>query len=258
MNIFGITACTRPGATAAAARRAPTLLASVFMAVLVLSHAPAAHALMFDPTDAEWLTWPGYCKARSHEETDPRVRPADRAKWKASFTEAAWKPLHHYCAGIVKVVRAMREKQAERRVYFVKDAIKEYDYWLERVPPDDPFFATVLTAKAEGLLKLGKHEAAEKMLKSAIARTPDNTRPYLMLSLVYQDEKRLEDAREILLRANQAAKEKSAEVWYFLGLVNLKLRDYPADESAAQSAYALGYPLQGLKRKLKAQGYFKN
>ena len=226
--------------------------------MVLVCYTPTSFANTFGPTDAEWLTWPGYCKSKLHGEADPRVKPAERAKWQASFTAAAWLPLHHYCAGIVKVARASRLKDEKRRIYFVKDAISEYDYWLERVPQEDPFYPTVLAAKAEGLLKLGQHAAAERMLKSAISRISTNTRPYLMLSLVYENQKRLEDARDILMRANEVAKEKSAEVWYFLGLMNFKLKDYQAAEGNAKAAYALGYPLPGLKRKLQAQGYLKD
>ncbi len=47
---------------------------------------------------------------------------------------------------------------------------------------------------------------------------------------------------------------ESAEVHYNLGLLKLDLKQVDAARQHAEKAYALGYPLQGLKNKLKRMG----
>ena len=50
---------------------------------------------------------------------------------------------------------------------------------------------------------------------------------------------------------------KAAEVYYNLGLAEFKLEDYPQAREHAKKAYELGYPLPGLKNKLKRLGHWE-
>lgn len=59
------------------------------------------------------------------------------------------------------------------------------------------------------------------------------------------------------IKAFQAVLEKqprNAEVLYNLGLTYFAQKDYTKAEEAARKAYELGFPLPGLKRKLRAVG----
>ena len=47
---------------------------------------------------------------------------------------------------------------------------------------------------------------------------------------------------------------KNAEAYYNLGLARFQMKDYKASADAAKQAYALGFPLNGLKRKLQKAG----
>lgn len=47
---------------------------------------------------------------------------------------------------------------------------------------------------------------------------------------------------------------KNAEAYYNLGLARYQMKDYKASAAAATQAYALGFPLSGLKRKLIKAG----
>ncbi len=49
---------------------------------------------------------------------------------------------------------------------------------------------------------------------------------------------------------------KSSEIHYFLGLTLVDLKRYEEAVEHARKAYALGYPLQGLRKKLKAAGHW--
>lgn len=62
------------------------------------------------------------------------------------------------------------------------------------------------------------------------------------------------DALQALERA-AVLLPQSAEVQYNLGLVKFDLKDYEAARTNAQHAYALGFPLPGLRRKLATAGF---
>ena len=63
--------------------------------------------------------------------------------------------------------------------------------------------------------------------------------------------------REAVTKLEQADKllPENSEVNYNLGLVHLDLKDYKTSQMYAQRAYALGFPLPGLRRKLQAAGF---
>ena len=63
--------------------------------------------------------------------------------------------------------------------------------------------------------------------------------------------------REALAELEKAVKllPDNSEVNYNLGLVYFDLKDYETSQMYAQRAYALGFPLPGLRRKLAAAGF---
>jgi tetratricopeptide (TPR) repeat protein len=63
--------------------------------------------------------------------------------------------------------------------------------------------------------------------------------------------------REAIAELEQALKllPDSSEVNYNLGLVYFDLKDYKTSQMYAQRAYALGFPLPGLRRKLETAGF---
>lgn len=53
------------------------------------------------------------------------------------------------------------------------------------------------------------------------------------------------------------AQRGNAAAWYNLGLAQVRLKDWPAALAAAHKAYALGFPLPGLRQQLKAAGRWR-
>jgi len=60
------------------------------------------------------------------------------------------------------------------------------------------------------------------------------------------------------LKKGEALSEENASVHYNLGLAYFELKRYPEALASAQRAYALGFPLPGLKEKLKKAGAWKD
>lgn len=56
----------------------------------------------------------------------------------------------------------------------------------------------------------------------------------------------------VQLAAGVEAQPGNAAAWYNLGLANARRKDWPAALGAAHRAYALGFPLPGLRQQLKA------
>jgi hypothetical protein len=62
-------------------------------------------------------------------------------------------------------------------------------------------------------------------------------------------------ARDTLREADRISNGESIEVQYNLGLINLDLGDSLAAVENAKKAYAKGYPLPGLRRRLAQAGH---
>ena len=101
---------------------------------------------------------------------------------------------------------------------------------------------------------MGKLEEAEKLLAEVIARNPRLSEAYSLLSLLYWESDQLDQAREVLEKGNAAVDQKSAEIHYFLGLLLVEMGEMEPAVEHARSAYALGYPLPGLRNKLQEKG----
>jgi hypothetical protein len=236
------------------------LLAAAWLAI-TMGWSPAAHALSFAPTDAEWATWPDYCRARytvSGAGVDSKFAGTSARgevdKWKGIMGPDGWYALHHYCAAIVLINRAKRapSKIESQRTY--GHTFDEAQFALNRTNPENPLFPKISSLMARAAHALGKDDVAERVIGDAQRYHPKSAELFAAAAVIKYDARKLEAARDILLSGNEATEHKSAELNYLLGLVQFDLKDYTAAREAAKNAYALGYPLPGLKRKLAAAG----
>jgi hypothetical protein len=75
-----------------------------------------------------------------------------------------------------------------------------------------------------------------------------------MLAMMHRKQHKLTEACDVLKQADDATGGTSAEVQYNLGLINLELGNTEGARANARTAYALGYPLPGLKNLLRKKG----
>lgn len=234
----------------------------VGVAVLLVGSCPTAClALDFEPTEPEWLAWPQYCRARyvvSGAGRDSvfalRVNQAEVSRWESSVGDG-WPALHHFCAGLAKVDRAARVESKDGRISRYADAINEYMYFIARTPPTHPLYAEAAVRIC--LAKDSSDATAEGLdfCDRAITAQPTNPIGYTAKATVHRRHKSYVEALAVLDVGDQKTGSQSAEIRYFLGLTCLDLRDYRMALEYARSAYALGYPLPGLRNRLKAAGY---
>jgi tetratricopeptide (TPR) repeat protein len=130
-----------------------------------------------------------------------------------------------------------------------------------------PNHARALYAMAVWQLRLGKQDplnlhnqiattrllSAECYFQRAISFTPDDPLVYHAYGAYLQKSGDLHKAAAQYEKAIQLMPD-APEPHYNLGLLYLQLNDYKKASEQADRAYALGYPLQGLKKKLAAAG----
>jgi Flp pilus assembly protein TadD len=203
----------------------------------------SAFAYDFIPTESEWVAWPYYCQARY-----VTLPIGDNTPWAQQIPRA-------------QIERARQELgdavfgDKELRAFYLRTATSETTFTLTRLPPDTPMIVPVTTNLALIKYAEGKFDEAIELLERVAAQKPEEPMTYSALATLYRERKRLDLARDVLLRGDKMVEGRSAEIQYNLGLVLLELGDIEEAQIAARKAYELGYPLPGLRNKLKRMGH---
>ncbi len=133
----------------------------------------------YDPREVALL--PPYCKyTQEFEEKVPGgTDKAEKAKWQATLGAADFNALHHYCLGLMNANRGMFLARTEQvKNFFLEDALREYDYVIERVRPDLALLPEVFARKGDALLRLGLVPDGLAAIERAIRLKPDYWLPY--------------------------------------------------------------------------------
>lgn len=128
--------------------------------------------------------------------------PAEIERWGSLMGHAAFHAMHHYCSGLMETNRAefLSSTPAER-LFYLRHAVVEYDYVIERVPQDFKLLPELLTKKGENLIRLGQARLGVDEFLRAIDLRPDYWPPYVQLSDYYKGIGDLPKAREYLEKA---------------------------------------------------------
>ncbi len=217
---------------------------------------PVAWGFYFVPTEAEYNSWTLRCKG-IYLGTDiagksgfrGRMPAQDVSKWRKYAYQhgGAW----HYCEAPIQINRALVARDSVERNKRYEAAVSAALWSYIRTSNDKPWKAEMGTTLARAYRGMNDLDRAEKYLKEVIQLFPRYIPAYSALSLVYRDSKDNKSAKEILLEGNKVAEGKSAEIFYFLGLVSLDLGEVEEAENYAEKATLLGYPLSGLNEKIK-------
>jgi tetratricopeptide (TPR) repeat protein len=237
------------------------LTAAAVSGVLWMLCASNSWGLLFYPTEEQWTAWPESCKARyvvsaagQSSEFTRRVPTALISKWEQILRADAWYGFHHYCAGIALMGTASTsfDPVEIRRMY--TRAVEEIDYALRSTNPGNPVYAALCIAMAQAHTGLDDHKQAARFFDLARTTHPENAQAHASTAVWLRDQGKVADARKVLQEGIEAQQTPSAELHYLLGLVLIELGEYEAARKNADTAYALGYPLPGLKRKLAGLG----
>lgn len=219
-------------------------------------------ALSFVPTEVEWRSWPDYCQARytvsgsgSDSQYATAVSPQKVREWESKLA-AVWYGLHHYCAGVIFLQRGAAKKQPAARKSDFKEAAVQATYTLNRSSSSHPMYSTMLAMRGRALYELGETDKAFADLEEAMRLHPEVPDAYAAAGYYYRKMGKLDLARDTMTRGVEASHGGTAELRYLLGLVLFELKDFNGSVEHAKAAYAMGYPLPGLRRKLEAGGHW--
>jgi tetratricopeptide (TPR) repeat protein len=215
----------------------------------------------FKPTEAEWATWPPYCKARYATTRigkgggyGGKISQSEIQQWQ-QLTGAGWLYLHHHCAGLAYLQRAKVEANASDRRFLLNRSVNEYRLALENTPISDPFAAEIMVQLGLTYREARDFPAAYDLFDKAIATHPEKAESYVAKAMTLRDEKRVDAALETLAAGDAATSGKSAEIQHFIATLLMQQRRFEEARGYARRAYELGYPLPGLKDSLARAGY---
>ena len=243
-------------------RRRYAAIVRLVLGLAMLAGASVGQCVSVSPT--EFQSWPDYCKTRYVRvpggDTTPYVRLVSQEmvnKAKALLGDS-WYHVHHACYSYLWIARAERYqgRNAQMLEQALNQAVVEADYAVARIPPSNPVHWKLLTIQARVLYARGNKEQSINALKQIIRHKPDLADGYVVLGNFLYKETKYDEAREVLQGGLDKVPSPSAEMHYFLGMILLKQGSFDSAREQAQKAYKLGYPLPGLRNRLKAAGHW--
>ena len=213
-----------------------------------------------DVRQDEWAAWPAFCRARQasiwgDSGYSPSVSQADIAHWKEALG-AAFEHIHHYCWALNSYNRAKAATDPQRQTYYWNRVIDDATYAFKRIGPADTLSPDIAWLLAEAFDATGNAAKGEAVLRDVQSAQPNAARPYVALALLLKRQGKLPEAVRWLERGNRTTEFKSAEINYTLGLFLIDQKRFEEAKECAVRAYALGYPLPGLKEKLRRAGHW--
>jgi tetratricopeptide (TPR) repeat protein len=152
----------------------------------------------FDPREVAML--PGYCAYTQlfRDHVSGGNDQAMKREWESVFGPT-FIHMHHYCFGLMKTNRAvLLSRDPTVRLFYLNDAISEYDYVITRAPSDFVLLPEIFTKKAQDLVLLGKGPLAVLEFRRAIETKADYWSAYAYLSDYYIEIRDTKKAIEVL------------------------------------------------------------
>ncbi len=145
-----------------------------------------------------------------------------------------------------------REKAARKDEQAAAYAWGDIEFILRRFPnhPQALLIATDLS------LRLDSRKRVEKYMERAVSFDPRPAEPWIIYGIFLH---RWGDYAAAVEKYREALKRDAGnpETWYNLGLAYFELKRYDEALEAAHKAYAQGYPLPGLRNRLRRAGHWR-
>jgi len=122
-------------------------------------------------TPTEFQALPDYCQTKLyyHNRKGGEGRKSKTwQKWRQVFG-SDYSHLHHYCWGVVKLVRATAViSDEQKKINLSKSATNEFSYMIKKVPPNSRFLWIYHQKKGEALLMQNKFDQAQIEFKKSL------------------------------------------------------------------------------------------
>src|SRR5262249_8511090 len=152
-----------------------------------------------------------------------------------------------YCAGLTYMSRGRLSEAGDNANWQYEQAVNEITFVFKGIEPTHRLWGEVATTLGMAYRGMKNYPEAEDYIGRSMHLAPGYLPAYSAMAMVLRDQSKLKEGREVLLKGDKAGNGQSAEIHYFLGLVSLDLGDVATARTQADQAYALGYPLPGLK-----------
>jgi len=131
----------------------------------------------------------------------------------------------------------------------------DLSYTLEHFPNHHRALSALakLVLRDKNVQPTGAKFSIECYFQRALGYRPKDAKVHSIYAGFLLAQNKLDEAREHLDTAVQLDPE-NATSHYNLGLLHIKKKDYAAARQSAERAYALGFPLPGLRNKLQEAG----
>lgn len=214
------------------------------------------------PTEAEWLSWPDFCRAgylstdwSAGSQFQGRLPQAELDRFRQNHEATIGIPgIHHFCVGMLYINRAKSLPSGKARNDNLDSAVREIEYSFSRAAPTIPMYSLLTAYYGTAFHLQGKRREAEAMWEKGISAKPKSRESYLAKAQVLIAEKKHREALDVLLKYEKAKETDYADAEYFLSHVYFELKQYDKAREHADKAYKLGYPFPGLRRKLERIG----
>src|SRR5258708_19443158 len=150
---------------------------------------------------------PVYCKYTQifRDRVSGGNNRAEIERWTTSMG-ATFNHMHHYCLGLMASNRAaFFSNTREDRIHNLSNSVEQFEYVIERPPPDFPLLPQILTKKGESLIRLDRAGEGVLSLQRAIKIKADYWAPYAAMSDYYKETGQLAKAREWLQKGLSVA-----------------------------------------------------
>jgi tetratricopeptide (TPR) repeat protein len=164
----------------------------------------------YDPREMAML--PGFCKYTLliRDKVPGGLDDVKTDAWKATLGPT-FLHLHHYCWGLMKTNRGvLLAKSAQARAAYLTYANQEFDYVIERSPPNFVLLPEILTKRGENFIRLQKGPLALPDLQRAVELKPDYWPAYAQMSDYYKSVGDLTNARQSLKEGLESAPDTPA------------------------------------------------
>lgn len=180
-------------------------VAGLVLALLTPTYVEAEPHRFDNPREMFML--PEYCKyTQDFRANMPGGNnPAEIQRWTAVMGPV-YTHMHHYCYGLQAVNRAaFLSPTREERVHNLGVSVNEFDYVIERAPPDFGLLPEIFTKKGESLIQMDRVGQGMAELQRAISMKANHWPAYAAISDYYKNAGQLAKAREWLEKGLSAA-----------------------------------------------------
>jgi tetratricopeptide (TPR) repeat protein len=178
----------------------PALIAwPIALAAMLQGSSAAAQESQYQLDPKQLAMLPPYCKyTQVFRDRVPGGNDRNQIeRWGSVLGAENFHHLHHYCAGLGSTNRALYFSRAKQeRNFELSQSVLEFNYVVERMPPDFVLLPEILTKRGESHLRLGDVVDGIRDLNRAIELKPDYWPPYAALSDYYKGIGDLGAARE--------------------------------------------------------------